>query len=129
LYERLHRKIENNLDDILMWETKDMEDAEIGVLAYGSTARSAARAVSLAREQGIKAGLMRPITIWPFPEKLITQYASQLKSLVVAEMNLGQYVNEVERAAQGQVPIKRVLQANGELIRPDTILQAIMEVK
>lgn len=129
LQDRLHNKIENNLDDIVMWETEGMEDAEIGVFAYGATARSAARAVRIAREQGIKVGLMRPITIWPFPDKLITEYAPQLKSLVVAEMNMGQLVNEVERAAQGQVPIKRVLQANGELILPDTILQAVLEVK
>lgn len=129
LQDRLHNKIENNLKDIVMWETEGMEDAEIGVFAYGSTARSAARAVRIAREQGIRVGLMRPITIWPFPDKLITEYASQLKSLVVAEMNMGQLVNEVERAARGQVPIKRVLQADGELILPDTILQAVLEVK
>jgi len=113
----------------LLWETIDMEDAEIGIFAYGATARSATRAVRLAREQGVKAGLIRPITIWPFPDQLIAQYAKQLKALVVAEMNLGQLVNEVERAAQGQVPIKRVLQANGELILPETILQAALEVK
>lgn len=129
LQARLRNKIENNLDEIVMWETENMEDAEIGVFAYGATARSAARAVRIAREQGIKVGLMRPITIWPFPDKLIAEYAPQLKALVVAEMNLGQLVNEVERAAHGQVPIKRVLQADGELIAPDTILQAVLEVK
>ncbi|NLY54129.1 MAG: 2-oxoacid:acceptor oxidoreductase subunit alpha [Firmicutes bacterium] len=129
LLDRLHNKIYNSLDDILLWETIDMEDAEIGIFAYGATARSATRAVRLAREQGVKAGLIRPITIWPFPDQLIAQYAKQLKALVVAEMNLGQLVNEVERAAQGQVPIKRVLQANGELILPETILQAALEVK
>lgn len=129
LLDRLHNKINNHLDEILMWETEGMEDAEIGVFAYGATARSAARAVHLAREQGIKAGLLRPITIWPFPDQLVREYATQLKGLVVAEMNYGQLVNEVERAAQGQVPIKRVLQANGELIAPDKILQAILEVR
>lgn len=129
LVERLQNKIDNNLDDILMWETESMDDAEIGVFAYGSTARSAAHAVRLAREQGIKAGLIRPITIWPFPEKMVNQYAQQLKAIVVAEMNMGQLVLEVERAAQGQAPIKRVLQASGELITPDTILQAVKEVR
>lgn len=129
LQTRLRNKIENNLDEILMWETENMEDAEIGVFAYGATARSAARAVRIAREQGIKVGLMRPITIWPFPDKLIAEYAPQLKALVVAEMNLGQLVNEVERAAKGKVPIKSVLQADGELIAPDAILQAVLEVK
>lgn len=129
LQERLHNKIEKNLEDIVTWETEAMEDAEIGIFAYGATARSAARAVRVAREQGLKVGLMRPITIWPFPEKLINTYASQLKGLVVAEMNMGQLVHEVERVAQGRVPIKRVLQADGELITPDTILQAVLEVK
>lgn len=129
LIKRLHDKIDHHLDDILLWETEQMDDAEIGVLAYGSTARSAARAVRLAREQGIKAGLIRPITLWPFPEQLVRGYAAQLKQLIVAEQNLGQLVLEVERVVAGQVPIKRVLQATGELITPDTVLQAVMEVK
>ncbi len=129
LLTRLQNKIQSNLDEILMWETIGMEDAEVAVFAYGATARSAVRAVRIAREQGIKVGLLRPITIWPFPDKLISQYTSQLKALIVAEMNLGQLVDEVERATKGQVPIKRVLQANGELIAPDTILRAVLEVK
>jgi 2-oxoglutarate ferredoxin oxidoreductase subunit alpha len=129
LINRLHDKINHHLDDILLWETDQMEDAEIGVLAYGSTSRSAARAVRLAREQGIRAGLIRPITIWPFPEQLVRGYAEKLQHLIVAEQNMGQLVLEVERVVAGQVPIKRVLQANGELITPDMILQAVMEVR
>ncbi len=129
LLNRLHDKIMNNLDDILMWETEHMEDAEIGVIAYGSTARSASRAVKLAREQGVKAGLIRPITLWPFPETLIDQYAEQLKSIVVAELNLGQVALEVERVIKGRTPIKGVYRADGELITPDQILQAVLEVK
>ena len=129
LIKRLHDKINNHLDDILVWETDNMDDAEVGVLAYGSTARSAAQAVRLARENGVKAGLIRPVTLWPFPEQLVKGYAKQLKHLIVAEQNLGQLVLEVERVVAGQVPIKSVLQANGELITPDSILQAVMEVK
>lgn len=129
LLKRLHDKIMHNLDDIQLWETEQMEDAQLGVIAYGSTARSASRAVKLAREQGIKAGLIRPITLWPFPEKIIDQYVGQLKSVVVAELNLGQVASEVERVVKGRAPIKGVHRADGELITPDQILQAILEVK
>ncbi len=126
---RLHNKIDQHLDEILLWETDQMEDAEIAIFAYGSVARSATRAVRLAREQGIKAGLIRPITLWPFPEEMVKGYAKQLKHLVVAEQNLGQLIREVERAVAGQVPVSGVLQANGEMIAPDAVLQALMEVK
>jgi len=127
--KRLHNKVNQHLDEILFWETEQMEDATIGVFAYGSTARSAVRAVRLAREQGIKVGLIRPITLWPFPVEMIKGYAKQLKHLIVAEQNLGQMILEVERVVAGQVPIKGILQANGEMITPDTVLQAVLEVK
>ncbi|MGI6343760.1 MAG: 2-oxoacid:acceptor oxidoreductase subunit alpha [Bacillota bacterium] len=129
LNRRLHDKLDKHLDDILMWATEQMEDAEVGVLAYGSTARSASRAVQLARSQGVKAGLIRPITLWPFPEKVVFDYAKQLNHLIVAEGNLGQMILEVERSVKGQVPVSGVLQANGELITPERILEAILEVK
>lgn len=129
LIERLHNKIENNLDDIVQVETLMMEDAEIAVVAYGCTARSAARAVKDARAKGIKAGLFRPITIWPFPAKELKQYAPKLKQVIVAEMNLGQLIIEVERQIAGKVPVDGVLRADGELITPAQILSRIQEVK
>lgn len=129
LIERLHEKIDRNYDDIVEVELENMEDAEIAVVAYGSTARSASRAVKQARELGIKAGLFRPITIWPFPGRELKAVLPQLKHLVVAEMNLGQLVLEVERQVAGKVPVGGVFRADGELITPAQILSYLQEVK
>ena len=129
LINRLHNKVDMNLDDIVQVETLMMDDAEIAVVAYGSTARSAARAIKDARAQGIKAGLFRPITIWPFPAKELKQYVPQLKQVIVAEMNLGQLILEVERQVAGKSPVHGVLRADGELITPAQILARIKEVQ
>ncbi|MDP3058627.1 MAG: 2-oxoacid:acceptor oxidoreductase subunit alpha [bacterium] len=129
LIERLHKKIDNNLDDIVQVDSELMEDAEIMVLAYGCTARSASRAVKQARSQGIKAGLFRPITIWPFPGKELKAYLPQLKHIVVPELNLGQLILEVERQVAGRVSVSGVNRADGELITPAQILSHLMEVK
>lgn len=129
LINRLHAKIENNLDDIVQYDTLMMDDAEIAVVAYGSTARSAARAVKDARAMGIKVGLFRPITVWPFPIKALKNYAPQLKQVIVAEMNLGQLILEVERVLCGNAPVHGVLRGDGELITPAQILSRIQEVK
>jgi len=129
LIDRLHKKIDNNLDDIVEIETQMMEDAEIMVVAYGSTARSASRAVKDARALGIKAGLFRPITIWPFPANELQQYLPQLKQVIVAEMNLGQLILEVERNVAGKAPVHGVLRGDGELITPTQILARIKEVQ
>lgn len=129
LIQRLHDKVDQNYDDIVQIETEHMEDAEIAVLAYGSTARSASRAVKQAREQGIKAGLFRPITIWPFPGRELKSYLPQLKHIVVPEMNLGQLILEVERQVAGAVSVGGVQRADGELITPAQILTYLQEVK
>lgn len=129
LIERLHAKVDNNYADIVEHETEMMEDAEICVLAFGSTARSASRAVKEARKQGIKAGLFRPITIWPFPGRELQTYLPQLKNIIVPELNLGQLILEVERQAAGKVPVQGLNRADGELITPAQILERIQEVK
>jgi len=96
------------------------------VVAYGSTSRSAKRAVEEARAQGIKAGLFRPITLYPLPEKQIAKAAAKAKKVVVPEMNLGQYRLEVERILGHAVPIVGVHRVNGEPITPSLILSAIV---
>lgn len=129
LQERLRDKIEKNLDKIISVKTINMDDADTAVFAYGSTARSAMAAVSEARAAGIKAGLIVPETLWPFPEKIFAQYAGKIRSYVVAEMNMGQMVREVERAVKGAARILTVFQANGELIKPGLILDRIREAQ
>ncbi|SDY86125.1 2-oxoglutarate ferredoxin oxidoreductase, alpha subunit [Proteiniborus ethanoligenes] len=128
LITRLVDKVEENKDDISLYEEFHLEDAETVVIAYGGTARSAKRAVELARNQGLKVGLFKPITIWPFLDNQIIELSKNVKNIIVAEMNLGQYVIEVERVASKYANIHRYNRVHGELISPDEILTKIKEV-
>ena len=125
LINRLNDKIVNNLDDIVSYEQFLTEDAEIVVIAYGVVSRSARRAVKEARSEGIKAGLFRPVTIWPFPEKQVASLSRQARSVIVPEMNLGQLRYEVERVAKHGVKLVGLNRVNGELITPAEIFTAI----
>ncbi len=128
LLRRLHDKLEKNIEDIITDDGKYLEDAEIVVLAYGACARPAKQAVKEARKQNIKAGLYRPVTIWPFPVRKLEKIAERAKYIIVPEMNLGQLRLEVERVVRGRVPVTGVNRVNGELIPPGDILAAIQEV-
>ncbi|KKM12206.1 2-oxoglutarate ferredoxin oxidoreductase subunit alpha [Clostridiales bacterium PH28_bin88] len=125
---RLHRKIEDHLDDIVITDRMQTEDADVVVVAYGSVARSAKRAVKEARASGIKAGLFRPVTLWPFPEREVAALAERVHTIIVPEMNLGQLRYEVERVTRGKVRVTGVNRVHGELITPTEILAAIKEV-
>lgn len=127
--ERQVRKVDANVDDIVTFEEYQLEDAEVVVIAYGSTSRSARYAVNAAREQGIKAGMFRIKTFWPFPDKQIKALAGKVKGFIVPEMNLGMCANEVERCAQGKAPIFGIFRVDGEPINPDQILDKMKEVK
>ena len=122
--ERIFRKIECSLSDILLYDRDGIEDAETLVIAYGATARSARHAVELARERGCKVGFLKLKTIWPFAEEVVEHAAERLHHVVVAEMNMGQLALEVERVI-GQHKVHRVTRADGEMIRPAEILAAI----
>jgi 2-oxoglutarate ferredoxin oxidoreductase subunit alpha len=128
LLNRLMNKINANLDDILDYEEFMCDDAEIVVFSYGSTARSAKSAVKKLREEGIKVGLFRPITIWPFPEEKVYELSKKVKSIIVAEMNLGQLVLEVERVSKGNCKVSHLGKANGEVITPNEIVSRVKEV-
>lgn len=125
---RRQKKIDENLDDILKWEEISMDDAEIAVLAYGSIGRSATDAVNQLRSEGIKVGLFRPLTIWPFPEKRVAEIAKQVKTIIVPEMNLGQIVLEVERIAKSDAKVIGINQVGGVMIRPREIVSRVKEV-
>jgi 2-oxoglutarate ferredoxin oxidoreductase subunit alpha len=124
LVTRLCSKIRNNEDKIVRVEETMLDDADITVVAYGIVARSALSAVRKAREKGIKAGLLRLITLWPFPEKRVAQVAKQVKAFVVPEMNCGQMVLEVERAAK-ETSVVFVSKLGEEPHTPLEILQEI----
>ncbi len=125
LVTRLVNKIQLNAEQIIRTEGYWLEDAEIVVVAYGCTARSAQRAVREARENGIPVGLLRLISIWPFPERLFEDLSERTETIIVAEMNLGQISREIQRVI-GR-PVQGVYHAGGEMIPPDPILEAIME--
>ncbi len=128
LIERLIRKVKRRAKELEKNEEFMLEDAEFAVVAFGSTARSAKLAVKLAREKGIKVGLFRPITLWPSPEESLYRLASRVKAILVPEVNMGQYVLEVERATKGQCPIFRLNKANGQMIYPFEILEKIEQM-
>src|SRR5512140_3322119 len=113
LIKRLLSKIRDNADKIVMYEESGIEGADVVVVSYGITSRVAQRAVDMARERGIKVGKFRLITAWPFPEKRIREIAGKVKELVVPELNMGQMVREVERAANGQCKTRLVQHAGG----------------
>ncbi len=127
--ERQVRKVDANVDDIVTFEEYMLDDAEVVVVAYGSTSRSARYAVNVAREQGIKAGMFRIKTFWPFPDKQIKALAGKVKGFVIPEMNLGMCSLELERCAQGKAPVLGIFRVDGEPINPDQILDKIKEVK
>jgi 2-oxoglutarate ferredoxin oxidoreductase subunit alpha len=126
LVTRLVNKIQKNADRLIRTESYWMEDAEIVVVAYGCTARSAQRAVREARGKGIPAGLVRLISLWPFPEKLFKDLGRTAETIIAAEMNLGQISREVQRVTGREV--HGVFHAGGEMIPPERILEAILEV-
>ncbi len=129
--DRLVRRLQDKLKPLAngrgLCETENLEDAEVVVVSYGITSRVAQRAIQLARDRGVRAGKFRLITAWPFPEQRIRELASRVKAFVVPELNLGQMVYEVERAAAGQAKVRSVTHAGGGVHDPRAILQAIME--
>lgn len=122
--ERIHRKISRNLADIILLEEDGLESSSTVVVAYGATARSARHAVRLARQRRHRVGLATLLTLWPFPEEDIARIGHLAKRVIVPEMNLGQLALEVERVA-GRQKVVRVNRADGEMISPQQILDAI----
>ena len=127
LVRRLCDKVEKRRKELTMLETRYVEDAEVVVVTFGGSARPAQRAVKLAREAGLRVGMVRLITIWPFPEEEVEALTKNARAIIVPEMNLGQMVYEVERAVKGRVPILPLGKV-GELFTPEEILAAIKGV-
>jgi 2-oxoglutarate ferredoxin oxidoreductase subunit alpha len=124
LVQRLCDKIRKNADKIVQVRETMMEDAEIAVVAYGIESRAALSAVRKARNEGTKVGLLRLVTLWPFPRKQVAQVAERVKTIIVPEMNYGQLVREVEAASKA-TPVISLSKLGEEPHRPDEILEAI----
>jgi 2-oxoglutarate ferredoxin oxidoreductase subunit alpha len=127
LVRRLQSKIRDAADRICLFEEEQLEGADVVVVSYGITSRVAQRAIEAAREQGLCVGKLRLITAWPFPESKIRELAASVKAFVVPELNLGQMVREVERAAAGQAKTFAVSHAGGGVHNPQDILKVIVE--
>lgn len=125
---RLMRKVEANRKDIIRYEEFLTEDADVVVFGYGISGRSARTAVESARAEGVKAGLFRPLTIWPFPGEEVSAIASRVKSIVVPELSLGQIIFEVERCAKGRCRVEGIYRVDGDPITPAQILEKVKEV-
>ncbi len=123
----IYNKIKQNAKNITLYQRHFLDDAKIALIAYGSVARAAERVVKLAREQGIKTGLLKLLTIWPFPEEELSRLANQVELMLVPEMNLGQIVLEVERVVRGKCQVISYNRVDGELINPEEILLKIQE--
>ena len=127
LVRRLVDKIRLNSQHIIEYRETQVEDADVVVCAYGITTRVARFAVKMARDKGIRAGLLQMITVWPFAEERIRELSSQAKAFVVPEINYGQIVLEVERCAGGKAKTIPVSHMGGGVHSPETILKAIRE--
>lgn len=123
LCTRLMEKILRNRSDIITYEQYELEDADIAIVCYGGTARSVRCAIKKARAEGIKAGMFRAITIWPFPEEQIEQIIKQVKHIIVAEHNYGQIIREIERIVKGKCGVHHIGKVNGTIIMPEEIVQ------
>jgi 2-oxoglutarate ferredoxin oxidoreductase subunit alpha len=124
---RLFRKISTHSDDIRLVEHFMTVDAEMVVIAYGCVARSARRAVLEARSQGMKVGMLKLITLWPFPRTYIQHLIKAGKTLLVPEMNMGQVSREVKRVNEGMTQVLTLNKIDGTIITPKEILAKMKE--
>jgi 2-oxoglutarate ferredoxin oxidoreductase subunit alpha len=122
-YEK-YKLIEENE---VMYEEYMMEDAEICVVAYGITSRVSKNAIAAARAQGIKVGMIRPITLWPFPKKVLAKAADKVKAFVSVEMSMGQMIEDIELATRCKKPVLLCNRAGGMIPSPEQVLEKIKE--
>lgn len=128
LMDRLMAKITDFKDDIITFEEVETADAEYLIVSYGGTARTAKAAIKTLRQEGIKVGLFRPITVWPFPEERLLELSKGKKDILVAELNYGQMKLEVERVVKNNSPVRLCGKANGEVLTPEELIQKFKEV-
>lgn len=121
-FQKKYRVIEENE---VRYEEFLCEDAEYLLIAFGSSARICQKVVEIAREQGIKLGLLRPITLWPFPTKIIANYANRVKGMLSVELNAGQMVEDVRLAVNGKVKVEHFGRLGGIVFTPDEVLEAV----
>ncbi len=127
LIDRLFRKVDEHLDEIESNEEYMLDDAEILLIGYGSASLAIKEAVNVLREQGIKAGLFRPITLWPSPEARMFELGQKFEKVLVVELNQGQYLEEVQRC-MGRRDIDKLTKTNGRPFSPADIIEKVKEL-
>jgi 2-oxoglutarate ferredoxin oxidoreductase subunit alpha len=128
LMVRFRRKVAEDKPGLTEVESYMTNDAEVLFFAYGSSARAAKGAVNLARKKGLKLGLLKPVVIWPFPRKLVAKAAVKVKHIIVPELNLGQIVGEVERAAKGMAVVHGISKVSSELFSPSELFDHVKRI-
>lgn len=123
--ERLVNKVESRADEMAQVEYFQMDDAELAVVSWGCSARSAKAAVRAARARGIKVGMVRLVTLWPLPERILLDVAQRTPRLVVAEMNLGELAGEIRRVTRNDVLVAQANRHDGQLLTPGQVMSAI----
>lgn len=123
-FQRKYREIEENE---VRYEEIMCEDAEYLLVAFGSSARICQKVVEIAREQGIKLGLLRPITLWPFPSKALASYVGKVKGILSVELNAGQMVEDIRLAVECKVKVEHFGRLGGIVFTPDEVLNALKE--
>ena len=121
-FQAKYKKIEENE---VRFEKIQCDDADYLIVAFGSMARIGQKAMELAREEGIRVGILRPITLWPFPTQAIAEMAGQVKGMLVTELNAGQMVEDVRLAVNGQVKVEHFGRLGGIVPDPDEIVEAL----
>ena len=121
-FQAKYREIEKNE---VRYEAIDCEDADYIIVAFGSLARICLKAQEMAREEGIKVGILRPITLWPFPSDIIAEYAKKVKGIISIELNAGQMVEDIRLAVNGAIDVKFYGRLGGIVPTPDEILDVI----
>lgn len=121
-------KIEKHRDDIVYTEGFELEDADVAIITFGCSVRPAMAAMNIARTKGLKVGVLKLVTIWPFADKEVADVLSKVKAVIVPEMNLGQIRSEVERYNKNGIPVIGINRVDCEIITPNQVLDAIEEV-
>ena len=123
-FQANYRVVEENE---VRYEEVKCEDADYLLVAFGSAARICQKTIQLAREQGIRVGLLRPITLWPFPTKVLNEYAGKVKGMLSVELNAGQMVEDIRLAVNGKIPVEHYGRLGGIVPTPDGVLEALKE--
>lgn len=121
-FQEKYKEIEKNE---VLYEEIQCEDADYLIVAFGSMARIGSKAIEIAREQGIKVGLLRPITLWPFPKDIISEYADKVKGMLSLEINAGQMVEDVRLTVNGRIPVEHFGRLGGIVPDPDEVVEAL----